>query len=368
MSTAFPPQIDFNIARCRVVLSLSAWVAVFFDPTEPMITSWLPMQTGTFTIDIHVAAVLLAHLAYSLIVTVIEWHKAAPPRLSVLTTCLDVVFGALITLFTEGISSPMYAFFVFAVLTAGLTGGMQRAWKVVAISVPLYLSLIAFSAAGQVNFYIMRPIYLAVTGYLVGYLGQQRLNLESGIRELAAAQQRQRIARDLHDGQAQAFAAIVLSLESCQELLRRGAYAQALSRLSELQATVNREYDEVRDYARSLVGLEVSPSRHLTKQDTAFSVEVEFQGSAQFVELVMKIVREGVANIRRHAQARLARIRVQPASTGVVITIDDNGLGFRDHTQKPWTILSMVADQGGTVTVARSASAGAHLAITLPGE
>jgi hypothetical protein len=30
----------------------------------------------------------------------------------------------------------------------------------------------------------MRPVYLAITGYLIGFLGQQRINFEARVREL----------------------------------------------------------------------------------------------------------------------------------------------------------------------------------------
>ena len=49
--------------------------------------------------------------------------------------------------------------------------------------------------------------------------------LESRIRELESASQRERIARSLHDGYMQALAGVNLRLETCRELLRRGRHA-----------------------------------------------------------------------------------------------------------------------------------------------
>src|SRR5581483_4696145 len=91
-----------------------------------------------------------------------------------------------------------------------------------AVSVALYLSLIVVSAPENANFFIMRPVYLAITGYLVGYLGQQRINLEGRVRDLETAAGHHAIVRVGHDCYAQVLAGVVPRLESCRELVRRG--------------------------------------------------------------------------------------------------------------------------------------------------
>src|SRR5207245_332758 len=110
----------------------------------------------------------------------------------------------------------------FAVLAAGFRGGLRRALTVTGASVALYLCLILVSRPEGLKFYLMRPAYLAITGYLVGYLGEQRMVLESRVRELEAASQRERIARSLHDGYMQALAGVNLRLETSRGLMRPG--------------------------------------------------------------------------------------------------------------------------------------------------
>src|SRR5439155_1014658 len=82
--------------------------------------------------------------------------------------------------------------------------------------VAVYLSLTLVSRPDGANLYTMRPVYLAITGYLVGYLGEQRLTLESRVRDLEAAAERERIARSLHDGYVQALAGVNLRLGTCR--------------------------------------------------------------------------------------------------------------------------------------------------------
>src|SRR5947207_781227 len=78
-------------------------------------------------------------------------------------------------------------------------------------------------AGGRLDLFIRRPVYLAITGYLVSYLGQQRQQLEERMRVLEASAERMRIGRDLHDGYAQALAGVTLRLEATRRLLSTGA-------------------------------------------------------------------------------------------------------------------------------------------------
>lgn len=358
--------IEQNFARCRLILSVVALVAVYIDPTEPIATRWIPLTSGPFMIDPWALAIMGTHLCYSTLVLVLPRAVVASPRVLTLTTWCDVFFSAAIAVVTEGGTSPFFTFFAFAVMEAGLTAGFRRALTVTAVSVGLYLSLILVSAPGNANVYITRTIYICITGYLLGYFGQQRLNLEAGIRELAGAAERQQIARDLHDGSAQALAGIGLQLETCQELLRRGRYTEALLELSDLHGSVNREYDELRSYMRSLAGVELTPAQRGAGARTQFSVRVRFEGSGALLDQVLQILREGASNIVRHARATAAAVQVDGTDGMLRINIDDDGVGFGDPMQQPWSILSRVTALGGAMRLTPGGTPGAHLVITLP--
>ena len=233
-------------------------------------------------------------------------------------------------------------------------------------SVALYLSLILVSRPEGLHFYIMRPAYLAITGYLVGYLGEQRMILESRIRELEAASQRERIARSLHDGYVQALAGVNLRLATSRELLRRGQNEEAFVELTELQAGVNREHDELRAYIRSLVDLEPPLAPPTLGDGTRFSIRAHFDGSLLLVEHVLQIMLEGARNVRRHAGADSAAITADAVDEKVRITIEDDGVGFAAGAGPPWSIASRAAELRGEVRVGRGAHAGGHVQIELP--
>jgi signal transduction histidine kinase len=367
--TSRPTALERLIARCRLVLSAIALVAVYVDPTEPSLMPWLHLTSGRFMIDPWALGVMGSHLLYSVVVYGVLVRGIVPAaRLATLTTWTDVLFGVLIVMFTEGTSSPFWAFFVFAVIASGAHGGLRRSIAVTTASVASYLSLIVFSWHGETNLYLMRPVYLAVVGYLTAYLGQQRLNLQSEVHELEATRERNRIARALHDGCVQTLGGTNLGLQTCRELIRAGRDEQALAMLAELQRSINREYDELRVYVRELAEVEPAGPDSATASPvpTRFSVSLELAGSAALVEDVLQIVREAVANVRRHARARSAAITVRTVDGQVSIAIDDDGQGFANPEQVPWSISSRVVEAGGEVCVVRDPRPGAHLRLALP--
>jgi signal transduction histidine kinase len=360
-------DMESSIARCRIVLSAIAILTVYVDPTIPMLSRSLGVTGGLFYIDPRALAVMGTHLAYSVAVYVLlVRHPLASSRIVGVSTCADVLFGGAIMLVTEGVSSPLLVFFSFAVLVAGLRAGLHAALLVTGASVALYLSLLVVSAPPDESAYVIRPAYLAIMGYLAGYLGQENLKQERRMRVLQAGVERERIARSLHDGYAQALAGVNLRLETCRELSRRGRYAEVLVELTELQDGVNREHDELRSYIHSLVDRDVSPIADAATGATQFSVRVDFTGSATCVEHVLQIILEGARNVRRHARARSAEIAVWADPGELVVAIDDDGVGFRASGDPPWSIASRVAELGGRLTIDPARTPGAHLRVALP--
>lgn len=366
MSLEHAPAIEDRIARCRLILSVVAMGAVFIDPTRPFVSHWIPIVSGRFTIDPYVLLVMGVHLAYSTTVYLAATRDWVPSSaLAKWTIYLDVMLGAAIALMTEGTTSPFYPFFAFAVVVAGLRSGLHQAMLVTGVSVTLYLCMIVVSAPGSMNDYIMRPAYLAIMGYLVGYLGQQRLELQQEIRELEAAEQRHRIARDLHDGFAQALAGINLRIEGCRRLLRRDDGASALTELTDLQVSVHREYDELRAYMQTLAGVRPSPVPSRPTSGTRFSLTTRVDGSIDLIDHVLQIAREGLSNVRRHAAAASAQIHISIDGAYVRISIEDDGVGLQSDCA-PWSIVSRVKELGGQIQVGTDQQPGSHLLILLP--
>ncbi|MGZ6193661.1 MAG: sensor histidine kinase [Candidatus Binataceae bacterium] len=164
----------------------------------------------------------------------------------------------------------------------------------------------------------------------------------------------------------QALAGISLRLESCRDMLTSHQPAEALTEIKEIQTVVDRQYDEVREYVRSLAHADVRPrSPRLEDFNTQFRIQALFAGTGLMIEHIMQIVLEGVRNTQRHSHARVAAINVQQVGEAIRVTIDDDGVGFPDSMNPPWTIASRVAESGGRLVIG-TAGLGAHLEIAIP--
>jgi len=357
-------QMERNIARCRVFLSVTMLLVVYIDPEKPLLAQWISFVSGPFVLDPRLLAVLIAHLLYS-VALLLGVAPAVSPGTLALSSWIDMLFAAAVATMTTGVGGPAYPLFAFAVAASGLRGGLRQAALVTTSCLVVYALVIFVSAQRGADVYIMRPVYLAITGYLIGYLGQQRLDLESRMLELEISTQRNRIARDLHDGYAQALAAVTLRLETACRQLKVAAVGDALANLTDLQDSVQHEFEDLRHYARSLAGVEPSEVLAQDAVATCASLSVQLSGSPQLLDHVLGIAREGIRNVARHAGATTAWIDIRSDTSAVRIHIIDDGHGFgRDVT--PWSIASRAKEVGGDLQVLPDAGAGAHLLITVP--
>lgn len=359
-------DLDLNIARARLILAPAMLLSIYVDSAKPDLTPWFSLTGGLLEIDRYAFASLLLHFAYSAAVHLFASTRRIGDRFVCGTAAIDVLCAIVVAVFTEGPTSPAYAFFAFAIIAVGCRAGFRATLAVTACSMLAYFVLILLSANGATHYYLMRPFYLGITGYLIGYLGQQRVHFEARVRELETRDQRHSIARSLHDGYVQALAAVNLRIVACRQLLQRGNVEAAGGQLTDLQAGVAREYDEVRAYIRSLVDLDGTAAASPDNVETVFHVQADFRARGLRAEQILLILLEGVRNTIQHANAEAALIRTTETGAAVRIAIDDDGVGFPEGGEPPWSISSRVAELGGETRMVPKPDCGARLEIELP--
>lgn len=177
---------------------------------------------------------------------------------------------------------------------------------------------------------------------------QAQLRQQQAQRSLAALQERERLARELHDSLGQTLAATHLQAGAAKVFLSQGettATVRCLEQVTEL--TIAAEAD-VREY---LLGAKLSfgadhrffPALrqyigHL-KQQYGLQVELivpsqtESQGLEPSIEIqLMRIIQEALSNIRKHAHTKNAQVIFTDAGPLMHVAIVDDGEGF-DQTE-----------------------------------
>jgi len=354
-----PPELqdlELVIARARVVLSVVVLVVIYVDPATG----------GLFGIGFYALIILACHFVYSLAINLAVGRRVAPKRLPWITASLDIIFAGALAASTENVTSPAFAMFLFAIVAAGCWAKLRVTILITSLCVVLYLCAIWLSVINVTNAYLMRAVYLAIAGYLINFFGREREKFEARARELETEAERHAIARSLHDGYIQSLAGLGLRLESCRDMLVSNELAQAIVELGEIQISIDREFDKVRAYVRSLAHAVPAIGREACREaKTKFQIRAAFTGDGLLAEQILQIMLEGVRNVLLHGQARSAAINVREESYGIRLTIDDDGAGF-EAAVPPWTIASRVAECGGHLIVHSNISPGAHIEIEMP--
>jgi two-component system, NarL family, sensor kinase len=196
---------------------------------------------------------------------------------------------------------------------------------------------------------------LYTVGALVS-LAVERTRLAARSAELAALEERNRLAREIHDTLAQSLAGIAMRLETADALAESTGgsanSAQLTGVVRHALALTRSTLDEAR---RSVLELRAAPLEGRTLVEAlralanelsgpgarAIAVEVSWDDADQrplppAIEIgLYRIAREALTNVVRHANARRATIRVARADDIVRMSIGDDGRGFDPSAVSP---------------------------------
>lgn len=175
---------------------------------------------------------------------------------------------------------------------------------------------------------------------------QRQIQKQALDRQLTQAmlQERELLARELHDGIGQILAAAQMQIGAAGLLLAKGEADQVAKSLQTLSGIVLEAKESVRTY---LVGVNVLSSaeksfldalkRYLAHYSQNYEIRTELnvtpdvqskQVDAAVAAQLQPILQEALTNVRRHANASLARVGVFDNDGQLHLIIEDDGQGF----------------------------------------
>lgn len=177
---------------------------------------------------------------------------------------------------------------------------------------------------------------------------QKRLaRLAETTRELAAVEERQRLAEEIHDSLGHALVATLLQVQVVKKLTRTDAEA-AEKRLSVVEQNVRQTLDTVRKaLQRGRRNRADLPLHHALESLAADfqaaggpEVQLMFRPdpesvsdvSPQVADVLYRTVQEALTNAVRHGQAQLVRIEAEVVGPRLYLRIVDNGVGADDYS------------------------------------
>ncbi|WP_058486389.1 sensor histidine kinase [Defluviitalea phaphyphila] len=163
-----------------------------------------------------------------------------------------------------------------------------------------------------------------------------------GIKILKAQEtERQRVAREIHDGPAQSMSNVVLKAELCLKLLDKdiNKTRNELINLKEMVRTsiqdVRRIIYDLRPMSLDDLGIVPTLERYISKITEQHNIVIKFNvvGSPYFLTSIIsltlfRIAQEAINNILKHSRATEASVKLLFSKKYVELFINDNGQGF----------------------------------------
>ncbi|HET7421860.1 MAG TPA: GAF domain-containing sensor histidine kinase [Candidatus Dormibacteraeota bacterium] len=204
---------------------------------------------------------------------------------------------------------------------------------------------------------------------------------QSELRRLGLMDERERIAKELHDGIIQSLFAVGMGLQGTALMASEPETARRIENAVE-------ELDRViRDLRNYIFGLRpgILADRQLDQalrdlgkdmeSRTPGSVEVEVDAataamlSSRSAELV-QVTREALSNVARHAQANRTTVRLERQGRQAVLTVSDDGVGFEPNGPAAGNgmrnMRERAAGLGGKLEVTSSSGNGTTLKLAFP--
>ncbi len=163
------------------------------------------------------------------------------------------------------------------------------------------------------------------------------------LHHLAALEERDRLAREMHDQLSQGLGYLKVKASITDDLLSSGQIEQAQESLLELKKTTQLLYTDVREEIfnlRTVVtegdGFILTLQEYLADYRTYYGLTVhlvtddEFSAeiSAEVASQLLRIIQEALSNVRRHSDASQVMIQCLIETEMLCVSILDNGRGF----------------------------------------
>ncbi|MEK4029659.1 MULTISPECIES: sensor histidine kinase [Bacillaceae] len=170
-------------------------------------------------------------------------------------------------------------------------------------------------------------------------LEEQLKDANDRISELVKMEERQRIARDLHDTLGQRLSLIGLKSDLAGRLIAKDP-EQARNELKDVQQTARTALNEVRKMVSSMRGIRLKDEIVLVKQILQ-AAQIKFIGEEEpklvnvslFLENILSMcLKEAVTNVVKHSHATECEVRMEQSEKDISITVKDNGKGVITDT------------------------------------
>jgi PAS domain S-box-containing protein len=213
---------------------------------------------------------------------------------------------------------------------------------------------------------------------------EQALIAASRNRELAVIEERNRLARDIHDTLAQGFTAVIVQLEAAQDAERRGLAAEMAAHLERASTMARTGLQEARrsvhalrpqalegsDLTSAMAALFAATTAGIDLRATVTAAGTPMVLPAEWETNLLRIAQEALTNVVRHAAAKELCATIRFDAQTIDLILRDDGRGFdRSATSDGYGLIGMAERaelMGGTLSIESGETIGTTLHVRLP--
>jgi two-component system, NarL family, sensor histidine kinase DesK len=318
---------------------------------------------------VGLAAGLAAFLAiYLSLVPPARWIFLRGPR--VLYGALALLAAIATALLAAGAPESFTSLFVYVAVGCALVLPPRLAILAIAVTT-IGVTILGIGRGDDTSSIAATALtVLSIGALMAAFARVTRVNRElretrQELATLAVADERLRIARDLHDLLGHSLSVIALKSELAARLLERDP-ARAAGELEEIQVVTREALTEVREAVKGYRGRALAESLTRARSAlTAAGIDCELAEAqpalpADVDAVLAWAVREGTTNVIRHSRARRCEIRIRTDRASAALEIDDDGRpseatehggsgldGLRERAQRVRGTLEAGARPGG---------------------
>jgi signal transduction histidine kinase len=230
---------------------------------------------------------------------------------------------------------------------------------------------------------------------VVEQLSATRAQLAAASRQAGQAEERQRLAHELHDTLTQGLSGVILQLEAAEQQLDLSPPHDETARLERLLARARETARGcLADTRRAVEALRPEPLDGANLADAVAQVCLQWTEATgvpthatvrgqtrrchpRLEVVALRVTQEALANAGKHAAAGEVTVTVEYRPSEIRVAVRDDGRGFdAAHTPRPngytsgglglATMRERVTTVGGTLTVTSAPGAGTAVTATLP--
>ncbi len=215
----------------------------------------------------------------------------------------------------------------------------------------------------------------------------ENAQLHERVLDAAVLEERERLARELHDGLAQVLGYVNTQTLAIEELLASGREAEAEAEVARMREAARHAYTDVRE---AILGLRATRGALLPSLRSYLAEHRRMSGMAHQLNVaaeveairlppsvevqLVRIVQEALSNARKHAHATRVTVGLEVRGHGLVLEIDDDGRGFDldQPVRTGWphfglqTMRERAQAIGGTFELWSKPGSGTRVAVTVP--